>query len=157
MSDLTSIEKLKIEKLFGMESGYVLDFSNRTFFEFILDNTGLNINDEKYDYGSGSKANRLRAFWAEEPNYIVGQLLSDLLEYFKAIRETNGREITQAETVLLDECNKIAERLKLDTPIDHIDAIKDNIVDQDFSLLAKSISTNPKLPLIGSIPISLNS
>jgi hypothetical protein len=139
MSDLTSIEKLKIEKLFGMESGYVLDFSNRTFFEFILDNTGLNINDEKYDYGSGSKANRLRAFWAEEPNYIVGQLLSDLLEYFKAIRETNGREITQAETVLLDECNKIAERLKLDTPIDHIDAIKDNIVDQDFSLLAKSI------------------
>ncbi len=35
MSDLTSIEKLKLEKLFDMESGYVLDFSNRTFGNFI--------------------------------------------------------------------------------------------------------------------------
>ena len=37
MSDLKAIEKLKLEKLFGMESGYVLDFSNRTFQNFILD------------------------------------------------------------------------------------------------------------------------
>ena len=39
MADLTSIEKLRLERLFGMGSGYVLDFSNRTFDEFILDNT----------------------------------------------------------------------------------------------------------------------
>ena len=36
MSDLTAIEKLKLEKLFGVESGYVLNFSNRTFSEFIM-------------------------------------------------------------------------------------------------------------------------
>lgn len=83
MSDLKSIEKMKLEKLFDMGSGYVLDFSNRTFQEFIIDNTGINIYDDKYDYASGSKANRLRAFWKKEPNYLVGRLLSDLLEYWR--------------------------------------------------------------------------
>lgn len=43
MSDLTFIEKREFEKLFGMSSGYVLDFSNRTFEEFILETTGRNI------------------------------------------------------------------------------------------------------------------
>ncbi len=68
MSDLTSIEKLKLEKLLGMGGGYILDFSNRTFEEFILENIGVNIYSEKYDYASGSKANRLRQFWNVESN-----------------------------------------------------------------------------------------
>jgi len=47
MSDLSSIEKLKIEKLFGMDSGYVLDFSNRTFHEFTILTTFI---VEEYDF-----------------------------------------------------------------------------------------------------------
>ena len=34
MSDLSSIEKRKLERLLGMGSGYVLNFSDRTFSEF---------------------------------------------------------------------------------------------------------------------------
>ena len=60
MSDLTIPEKRKFEKFLGMGSGYVLDFTNRTFAEFIVDSTGLNIYDSRYDYESGSKANRLK-------------------------------------------------------------------------------------------------
>ncbi len=74
MSDLSSIEKVKIEKLFEMESGYVLDFSNRTFQEFIIENTQIDIDDDKYKYAGSSKANRLRAFWLKESNYIVCKL-----------------------------------------------------------------------------------
>ena len=37
MSDLTSIEKIKLEKLLEMYDGYVLDFSNWTFKEFVLE------------------------------------------------------------------------------------------------------------------------
>ena len=37
MSDLTNIEERKFERLLGMGSGYVLDFSNRTFDEFVTD------------------------------------------------------------------------------------------------------------------------
>lgn len=80
MSDLTSLEKRKLEKLLGMETGYVLDFSNRTFEEFVRDSTGLNIFDQQYNHGSGSKANRLRAFWQKESNAIVGKLMSEILD-----------------------------------------------------------------------------
>ena len=84
MANLTSIEKLKLEKFFDMSGGYILNFSNRTFQEFVLDNTQIDIYNEKYSYDSGSKANRLRAFWEKESNFIVGKLLSNLLEYWKA-------------------------------------------------------------------------
>jgi hypothetical protein len=81
MSNLTAAEKRKLERLLGMESGYVLEFSNRTFSEFVLDSTGREIYDGKYDYSSGSKANRLRGFWNEEPNGVVAKLIGDLLDY----------------------------------------------------------------------------
>ncbi len=139
MSDLTPIDKLKLEKLFGMSTGYVLDFTNRTFQEFILDCTGIDIYDDKYAYASGSKANRLRAFWAKEPNYIVGKLISALLEYWKTLKTTNYQEITKEEQILFNDCCKIAKRLRQDSPVEHIDAIQPNIDDRDFSLLAKSI------------------
>jgi hypothetical protein len=81
MSNLTFIEKHKLEQLLGMETGYVLDFSNRSFAEFVLDSTGRNIYDSRYNYESGSKANRLRAFWQKEENGVVGKLMSDMLDY----------------------------------------------------------------------------
>ncbi|MCX6597204.1 MAG: hypothetical protein NTV70_12650 [Acidobacteria bacterium] len=80
MADLTVLEKRKLEQFFGMGSGYVLDFSNRSFEEFVRDSVGLSIFDSRYDYGSGSKANRLRAFWTKESNAVVGKLLGDLLD-----------------------------------------------------------------------------
>lgn len=55
MTDLTNAEKRKLERALGMGSGYVLDFSNRTFEEFIFDSVGIDIYDNKYDYESGSK------------------------------------------------------------------------------------------------------
>lgn len=111
MADLSSIDKLKFEKLFDMGTGYVIDFSNRTFSEFILENTGIDISNAKYNYGSGSKANRLRAFWQKEEDHTVGQLLLKLLEYWMAKKETDYSEITPAEKTLYDECMKIAEGL----------------------------------------------
>jgi hypothetical protein len=45
MSDLTAIEKRKLERALGMESGYVLNFSNRTFIEFFLDSFAIDIYD----------------------------------------------------------------------------------------------------------------
>jgi hypothetical protein len=81
MSNLTFVEKRKLEQFLGMSSGYVLDFSNRTFAEFIRDSTGRDIYDSSYDYASGSKANRLRAFWQKEANPVVGKLMSDMLDY----------------------------------------------------------------------------
>ena len=58
-----------------MGGGYVLDFSNRTFAEFVSDSVGRDIDDARYAYVSGSKANLLRGFWKEETNRTIGKLL----------------------------------------------------------------------------------
>jgi hypothetical protein len=118
MSNLTSIEKIKLEKLFEMGGGYVLNFTNRTFQEFIMENCGINIFDARYDYGSGSKANRLRGFWIKESNQIVGNLLSGLLDYWRADKSINFQTVTQAEKYLLDECYQIITRLKFNSTVE---------------------------------------
>jgi len=115
MSKLSSVEKRKIEKLLDMGTGYVLDFSNRTFQEFIIDSVEIDICDDKYAYSSGSKANRLRAFWDQEPDYIVGKLLLDLLEHRKMQKLMNEIEESQVEQVLHNECSKISARLTQNT------------------------------------------
>lgn len=139
MANLTGIEKVKLEKLFGMSSGYVLDFTNRTFQEFILEHTGLDIFTPKYDYGSGSKANRLRAFWQKGSNYLIGKLLLGMLDYWKENTRLYMSEINPADQVLYEECRKIADRLKHDTIVEDIDAIQPNTDDRDFAVLAKSL------------------
>jgi hypothetical protein len=53
MATLKSSEKVKLEAYLEMRTGYVCDFINRTFGEFVLENTGVDIYSGKY---SGSKA-----------------------------------------------------------------------------------------------------
>jgi len=139
MSDLTNIEKRKLEKLLRMGGGYVLDFSNRTFSDFVLDSTQIDIYEEKYYGWSGSKASRLRAFWEKESNFIVAKLVADLLEYWKAQKSIDSVEIESSEQVLYDECCKIPEDLKQRTPVDNIDVIQSTSEDKDFHLLAEAI------------------
>jgi hypothetical protein len=110
MSNLSNLEKRKFEKLLGMGSGYVLDFSNRTFTEFITDSTGLNIYDARYDYESGSKANRLRKFWQVEENGVIAKLMGDMLDIMFPI----GARKSAAETALETECRQIVTRLSQD-------------------------------------------
>jgi hypothetical protein len=105
MSSLTKIEKRKMERLFEMGGGYVLDFSNRTFAEFVLDSTGLDIYSEQYAYGSGSKANRLRAFWETEGDRTVGKLLVELLAHCRELGVAPEMED------LFAEVQRISERL----------------------------------------------
>jgi hypothetical protein len=109
MSDLTFTEKSKFEKLLGMETGYVLDFSNRSFSELVRDSTGRNIYDERYNYASGSKANRLRAFWQREDNSVVGKLMNDILDYY-------GKTGPQQDVCRLIVARLLGRRVGLDTP-----------------------------------------
>lgn len=87
MAELSRLDKIKLERVFDMGDGYVLDFSNRTFEEFFLEKYEIEIYNEKYEneYG-GSKANRIREFWNKENNYIVGKSIIEILDYSKSIR-----------------------------------------------------------------------
>lgn len=80
MSGLTHLEKRKLERELGMSSGYVLEFSNRTFEEFFREVVGVEIFNPQFALGSGSKANRMRAFLGTASDAQIRALLSGLLE-----------------------------------------------------------------------------
>jgi hypothetical protein len=80
MSGLTHLEKQKLERELGMGGGFVLGFSNRTFEEFFREVVGVEIFDPQFNLGSGSKANRMRAFWQKASDSQLRALLSGLLE-----------------------------------------------------------------------------
>jgi hypothetical protein len=80
MNSLTHIEKRKLERELRMSGGYVLDFSNRTFAEFFRDVLGVEIYSPRYNLGSGSKANRMRAFWQHATDTELRRLFQGILE-----------------------------------------------------------------------------
>ena len=106
MADLTFIEKMKLERLLEMGGGYVLDFSNRTLEAFVLQSVHKNIYDDACNYSSGSKANRIRAFWDHKPNHVVGKLIADLLES----REFSHPNRDEESKRLYDDCRRLASR-----------------------------------------------
>jgi hypothetical protein len=83
MATLSTIDKQLLEKLFQMGGGYVLNFSDRTIGEFFRDDIGVNIFDQKYNYASGSKANRMRGFWQVADDALVGKAIAKLIEYIE--------------------------------------------------------------------------
>ena len=98
-----------MEALFGMKSGYVLGYSDRTFGDLIGEITGIDIHAEKYCSKGTSKANKFRVFWEEEPDAIVGRVL---LEIMRECKEDPRPEDLQ----LIEECEAITNRLLAGTP-----------------------------------------
>ena len=82
MSSLKSLEKKYFEDLFGLRTGYVLDFTDATFSEFFRESVNINIDEEKYSSNGDSKAKRLRAFWETESDLVVGKVLESLLMFW---------------------------------------------------------------------------
>ena len=83
MAQLTTIEKQILEKIFQMQGGYVLNFTDRTMGEFFKNDVGIDIYNQKYNYSSGSKANRMRGLWLEEEEKVVGNSVLKLIEYIE--------------------------------------------------------------------------
>lgn len=83
MANLTTNEKQLLEKLFQMNGGYVLNFSDRTMGEFFRDDVGIDIYSKKYNYASGSKANRIRSLWLSGDEKIIGKSILKLVEYIE--------------------------------------------------------------------------
>ena len=83
MANLTTLEKQILEKIFQMNGGYVLNFSDRTIGEFFRDDVGVDIYNKKYNYASGSKADRMRGLWLKADEKLVGKSILQLIEYIE--------------------------------------------------------------------------
>ena len=107
MSSLRVREKQLLEDFLGMRSGWVLEFSDRTFGEFCKEAIGIDIHSDKYIISGKSKAKKLRAFWETESDYVVGRLLIAMVDY---VEETT-REFSEDEGELAERCRAIGVRL----------------------------------------------
>jgi hypothetical protein len=108
MASLRFREKILLEEFLEMGSGYVLNFSDRTFADFFR-HFDIEIDDAPYLEGhSGSKANRMRSFWDREPDRLVGRVLQELIEYAESYRPGHPGS---------DGCRAIATRLLAKQPL----------------------------------------
>lgn len=136
MSSLKFAEKQNLENFLEMGGGYVLDFSNRTFQEFIYDGTGIDIYNEKYEDDGDSKAKRLRCFWEKENDDLVGNVLKMMLEYSV---EQGSKDRTNPGYI---KVQKVVQRLLHEAPeTTDQEVSEDDFLKQEFKNL--SVDTLP--------------
>ncbi|HIF5832680.1 TPA: TIR domain-containing protein [Vibrio parahaemolyticus] len=108
---LDSKEQRVIERYFDMGTGYVLNYSNRTFSQF-FDQFNIDIYDNRYSDLGTSKANRLRSFFKQHSDSFIGQILLEMIAEYDIERQTNPYSYTEHDDDLRQNCIKIANLLK---------------------------------------------
>lgn len=109
MTNLSPTEKEYFEELFGMKSGYVMDFTNAEFARFFKDTVGNDIYDFDYENYGGSKANRMRSWWEQESDEEVGTVLDAMLELWVFGEEKKGND--PDDNPIYKRCRKVVNRL----------------------------------------------
>ena len=104
-NSLTEAEKDRFSELLGMGSGIVLNYNDKLFKDLFTRTVNIDIEDSKYKNIGPSKANRLRSFWNQENDYIVGKILQVLLG---GIRTEN---LTVPQQALIPLCQETVTRL----------------------------------------------
>jgi hypothetical protein len=89
---LSTVDMKLIDSLFGMYSGYVLNFSNKTFAAFFSRDVGIDIYDDAYAIHGTSKGKRLWGFLEVGQTSAVIKALHALWEIREAERVERGEE-----------------------------------------------------------------
>lgn len=119
MSTLNAREKAKLEKLFDMGGGYVLNFSDATIGTFFGEEVRIDIHDHKYCSNGTSKAKKLREFWRIEDDSLVGKVIQALIAEVEdsvysnssAFSSSSDEEKDTEKQKLIEQCKAIATRL----------------------------------------------
>lgn len=138
MSSLTDIEKRYLEKLLDMGGGYVMDFTDATYEEFFKRHQ-IDIHGTKYQTYGTSKGKKMRAFWEQEPDAVVGKVLSELMDSYQAECDLNGKNVDRP---LLEKGRSIADRLTGKKPKSKEAPTEEGFLDEEFTI-----------PNIGKLPV----
>ena len=103
-----------LDHVFEMGDGYVLDFSNKTFSEFFIEELSIDIDDLRYCDVGTSKAKRLRSYLKQSSKENVLKVLSALWEYKEIKRKRAGKKENSPEFVA--EYFQLIQRLGGKTP-----------------------------------------
>lgn len=145
MSSLKHVDRIKLEKFLEMGSGYVSDFSDRTFRDFILETVDVDVYKPEYEEGGTSKANRLRTFWKKEVDFKVAKLLEQLIEYQKIQKQNTYDGITEEDLTLYRECLKIVRNLGIGTNINSTDDFTKK-TDEELNIIKEQTAENAYVP-----------
>jgi hypothetical protein len=113
-----------VERVLNMKGGYVLDFSDRTFDEFIAHEVGVDATAPRYSEDGGSKARRLRRIL---PSLAAGQQ-AKLLRAFLKYRNSPARD--NRVDLLDDEWRQAYETI--------IQGLEQQVADADTTYAASS-------------------
>src|ERR1035441_4741396 len=114
---MTHVEKRSLEEFLQMGNGYVLDFSNRTFQEFVLDSTGLDIDDQSVGTNGDGRAAGVEGSGASGDAGIVESGAHSVTAQGEVQVSVGCREGSLRILQRSSQCEAIVEAL------DHADAV----------------------------------
>lgn len=114
-SRIRSMDFQVIDKVFGMEGGYVLDFSNRTFADFFREELGVDIDHPRWEVQGDSKGKRLRYYLKQADCKTALNTLHALWEYRTLCSATTDLEVL--DEPLRKAYFRIVERLGGESPL----------------------------------------
>ncbi len=110
MANLNRRDIRTLENYLQMEGGHLLDFSHRTLANFFED-FDIDIEEEVYQLGSGSKANKMRGFWNTCDEVTVGKVLLGLIDYYDEQRANTYQDNHKHSDDMRTKCIGIANLL----------------------------------------------
>lgn len=90
MANIRSVDMMLLDKIFEMESGYVLDFSDVSMSRFYATDLNIDIDDPQYRAEGTSKAKRTRCFLRKVTDPEAVRVLRSLWEYRQAMYMRKG-------------------------------------------------------------------
>lgn len=138
MADLDNATKRKLESIFDMSGGYVLDFSNARFADFIQTAVGF---DPYEKYQPASKAVLLRTLWHEEPMPIVAKVVLDLLEHWRVGNLVNDQQPSAADSALHDDLKAQFTAAATTADPASLDFLSKDFGDVDVAALPKELTS----------------
>ena len=126
-------ELMFFEKIFEMESGYVLGFTNNSFKEFVKKSIDIDIYEEEFiykvesEYPSSSKKNILKYLWNNEDDEKVFKLISDLIKYYDLVYEDSNDELLEKAKGIIDKTPKQNLKITNDFSKDRIKELEREI------------------------------
>lgn len=128
-TDIPYIQKF-VESIRG--AGYVLDFSDVDFRQFIKSVSGLDIDQRKYHKYGGSKGKRLKSFLEIEGDEVVGKTLKALVEHWEAYQILNEGDASKKVEMSAGKAKTIANRLLGKKESQKEEVTEEEFLDRDF-------------------------
>lgn len=138
MADLDNATKRKLESVLDMAGGYVLDFSNASFADFVQTAIGF---DPYERYEPASKAALLRTIWHKEPMDLVATLNLELLEHWRIGKLVTNQDPTTLESTLYDELTAQFAAFTARTDAASTDFLAKDFGQIDLAMLSRSLTS----------------